>query len=91
MGGAHFYWRVTLVEGRREDGIYALEQQITPLGEQRQSTTMERPYKPVSSGLTHSGLVAAIPFVGTDIGQRVLGLTPEQPRAVFDYERHMGI
>jgi len=88
MGGAQFSWRVTLLEGSGSDGVFRLEGHSIPLGEAKPADV---PYKEIAPRLTYPELVYTVPYVGNEVGQKALGLTPENSKIEYYFDRHMGV
>ena len=107
MGGAQFFWRITLLEGHGQDGVYCLEEYTLPLGEPKPKSfsALDIPYRENASGLkpehyvhgditprlTYEQLIKEIPYIGDEAARKALELTKENPRAELYYERYMGI
>ncbi len=87
MGGAQFFWRVTLLKGIGRDDIFRLEEHSIPLGEPRPN---EIPYREISPKLTYAELTAKLPYIGNDVGQ-VFASSSAIRQAEFYYARHMSI
>lgn len=88
MGGAQFFWRVTLVEGRGKDGTFRLEECSLPLDEPKPKRV---PYRERPSLLTYYDLRGQIPYVGEEICQVALTLSRENQSAERYFARHLPV
>ena len=89
MGGAQFFWRITLLGGIWDDGIFKLEEHTESFG-------MPRPknihYRERAARLTYDQLRAAVPYVGDDVAMlAALTLCPERRQAEYSHGHWMGV
>jgi len=87
MGGQHFYYRITLVKGRGERGIFRVERQAR--GETSLRTTQ---YCVLEERATAERVVQLIDNAQTNIGSTAVAeLTPKNPMKKYDYNHHFAI
>ena len=87
MGGAQFFWRVTLLKGSGRQGVFQVEEHTMPRNKPRPS---EIPYKKRGPPISYDGL-SRIPYVGDEISRASLALSSTVSQAEFYHDRYMPI
>ncbi len=87
MDGLQFFWRVTLLSGTGTKGKFKIEVHTLALGE---PSPDEIPYRKRGSPVSYDGL-KRIPYVGSEVSNKALELSKQNPQAEFKYERQLGI
>ena len=89
MGGMQFFYRITLLEGRGESGMYRFEECSIPHGEEAPSPV---PYRNIGTSLDYFHLMKRL-FgpVREEAGQRISELSPSNPVAELYHDHHSSI
>ncbi len=84
MGGANFWWKVSLIEGQGEEGLFDVGEYSCPLGE-RPHRPM--PFRNIGQRLTYPRLKEELHEVKTGLGTYTASvLSPEMPEITIHYE-----
>ena len=89
MGGAQFFWRVTLLEGSDEEGVYRLEEHSIPKGAPMPENV---PYREKQPRMPYPQLIDALfGCVRDEACQRISELSRESPQFELYHDHHSAI